>query len=113
MNLYYVQDGDNPMHVAADSWEHAVDRWRLAIAFKFGEDMEGEEPQGIQLVAEEEDLDIAAADQTAQFRERVFDALMKEIDNATSLQNVGAIPFLKSVCCALDLPTQRDDSVPF
>lgn len=57
LKLYYVQDSDRPMHVAAKSWSEALDRWREQIAAENdGEEFEDADgPLGISLVADEND----------------------------------------------------------
>lgn len=54
MNLYYIQDADRPMWVVAIDWQDALDKWKAKIR----EENEGEcdEPEGIQLVCESDDL---------------------------------------------------------
>lgn len=53
--LYHVQDNDRPLFVIAGSWSGAVSMWKRAIAME--NDMsvaDVDEPQGVQLVAEED-----------------------------------------------------------
>lgn len=61
MNLYHVQDSDRPMYVLAHDWQNALARWKARVAFEndCGPD-EMEEPQGIALVCEQDDLILTA-----------------------------------------------------
>lgn len=54
MNLYHIQDSDRPMWVIAANWQDALDKWKAKIK----EENEGEcdEPQGIELICDEDDL---------------------------------------------------------
>lgn len=56
-NLYYVQDNDRPMHVIAESWQRAIEKWKafIAIENKILVDDVGE-PLGITLVDTWDDL---------------------------------------------------------
>lgn len=55
LNLYYVQDSDRPMHVLAVSWKEALTKWTNLIMAENDGDA-GDEPQGIQLIAEYSDI---------------------------------------------------------
>lgn len=58
MNLYHVQDTDRATFVVAESFSHAVTRWREQMQRENpAEDMAGHEPQGVTLVAEGTDID--------------------------------------------------------
>ena len=54
MKLFNVQDSDRPMFVVATDWQNALDKWKAKVR----EENEGEcdEPQGIQLVCDEDEL---------------------------------------------------------
>lgn len=57
MPLYYVQDGDRPMHVLAKSWQGAVFAWRNRCCVENeGTSPAEHDPQGIMLVAENDDI---------------------------------------------------------
>lgn len=57
MNLFQVQDSDRPMWVVAESYGHAVKRWREQIAKENPtDDCSGEEPDGVNLIASGTDL---------------------------------------------------------
>lgn len=56
MNLYYVQDSDRPMWVVAIDWQDAVDKWKAKIREENEGECECDEPQGIQLVCDDDDL---------------------------------------------------------
>lgn len=56
-NLFLVQDSDRPMYVLSENWSGAIDLWKTFIASE--NDMEAsdvEEPTGVQLVADKDDL---------------------------------------------------------
>ena len=56
-NLYLIQDDDRPMHVIADSWIDALERWKKFIAEENALDYtDVDEPTGIMLVCESRDL---------------------------------------------------------
>jgi hypothetical protein len=59
MNLYHVQDADRSMWVAAHDWQEAVSRWKLQIAKENNYALLAEvgEPQGVQLVCENDNPD--------------------------------------------------------
>lgn len=56
MKLYHVQDGDRPMWVVADDFEHAARRWRCQVAKEDPDERAGpddvEGPDGVTLVGE-------------------------------------------------------------
>lgn len=57
MNLYHVQDSDRPMYVVAATWMEALDAWKEVIRQENpDEDTSGTEPNGIALVAEDDEL---------------------------------------------------------
>lgn len=61
MSLYLIQDEDRPMHVLAESWSQALKMWKTHIASENGISVdraltEVEEPKGICLVCENDDL---------------------------------------------------------
>lgn len=56
-NLYLIQDPDRPMHVVADSWTQAVFKWKQLVALENEmKPEEVDEPQGIALIAQTNDL---------------------------------------------------------
>lgn len=54
-NLYHIQDSDRPMYVVAEDWQVALTRWKAHIRLENDGD-EGDEPDGIALVAKKVDL---------------------------------------------------------
>lgn len=57
MKLFLVQDPDRPMHVIANSWSHALEKWKDRIAQENTMQPEDvEEPSGIHLIAEDNDI---------------------------------------------------------
>ncbi|KKM78195.1 hypothetical protein LCGC14_1362420 [marine sediment metagenome] len=56
-NLYLVQDPDRPLYVLASSWTIALRKWKGVIALENDIPVSDvEEPQGIQLICENNDL---------------------------------------------------------
>jgi len=52
--LFHVQDSDRPMHVEANDFREALERWRLHIADENSEPIEETtDPTGVALVADE------------------------------------------------------------
>ena len=57
LNLYHVQDGDRPMYVLAIDWKGAIDRWKARVGEEGGLNIEElDEPRGISMVADADDL---------------------------------------------------------
>lgn len=56
LKLFHVQDGDRPMWVIAKDWKHAADLWRELLSKENESDCSEEEPYGIQLVCESNEL---------------------------------------------------------
>jgi hypothetical protein len=114
MNLYYVQDSDNPTHVLAETWQEAADRWRAFIEEKYGESMDGEEPRGIQLVADgdQDEIDYAAVQSIGIEKGTVHSALMDELHKAEEINCNDVRDSIIRLCDALGLPP-RDDGIPF
>ncbi len=56
--LYMIQDDDRPMWVIARGWQDALKRWQEWIREEDPPSWEDEDPQpnGIQLIAEKDDL---------------------------------------------------------
>jgi hypothetical protein len=55
--LYFIQDSDRPSHVIAESWQAALDKWKRIIASENDMEFEEvEEPQGITLIADTDDI---------------------------------------------------------
>lgn len=57
MKLFNVQDSDRPMWVIADSYGHAVERWKVLVAKE--NDMwldDVEDPQGVHFVCDHDEL---------------------------------------------------------
>lgn len=55
MPLFQIQDSDRPAFVLAQNYNQAVGRWQHAVAIENDGEM-GEPPQGVALVADDEDL---------------------------------------------------------
>ena len=55
MKLYHIQDPDRPMYVVAANWQDALSRWKSHIREE-NDGEEGDEPSGITIIAEEDDL---------------------------------------------------------
>lgn len=58
MKLFYIQDPDRPVHVIAESWGQALEKWRSLVE-KENPDVpsnEIDDPEGIKLVCYPEDL---------------------------------------------------------
>lgn len=53
--LFFIQDGDRPMHVVAPDWNAALAAWRRLIASE-NEGMDAAEPEGISKVADANEL---------------------------------------------------------
>ena len=51
-NLYFVQDDDRPMWVAANSMEHAISKWKDLIIEENGPVVDAT-PRGVQFVCDD------------------------------------------------------------
>ncbi len=60
MNLYLVQDSDRPLYITAKTMQGALAKWRRKVFDENKEHYEDitdmEEPQGVQLICESNDL---------------------------------------------------------
>lgn len=54
MPLYHVQDDDRPMYVVANSFSHAISKWKDVIMEE--NDGEASDPKGVCLICEDDDL---------------------------------------------------------
>ncbi len=55
--LFNIRDPDRPMFVVAESYIHALDKWRaLCVKENEGTKLSDHEPQGIQMIAEDGEL---------------------------------------------------------
>ena len=58
LSLFQIQDDDRPMWVVAESFSHAIKRWRKQMAKENpGNDDCNDQPNGVILVASGTDLD--------------------------------------------------------
>lgn len=57
VNLYQIQDADRPLWVIAENWNSALDKWKRVVAQENDmEPNEVDEPRGITLVCEADEL---------------------------------------------------------
>ena len=57
--LFHIQDTDCPMYVIAKDWQEALEKWRSQLcddADELTSDSREEQPQGIALIAEDDEL---------------------------------------------------------
>lgn len=101
MNIYHIQDCDRPLFVFAENWTEALDVWKHKIATENDlKPHDVEEPQGITLIAERDDIVLPAKlapTSWAELKLRQVREIIEAVDNRCAAADGAVTPTLQEM----------------